>query len=95
MPTLVYSTSTDKVRRGWDALDKRVLRTFDTATGTRTFAEVVTALPDGMHFTVVRGSLAVLTHLGYLTGGSDTGPWALTDAGRDRLAELTTTGKAA
>jgi hypothetical protein len=95
MPTLAYSTSTDKLRRGWDDLDKRVLRAFDTAAGTRTFAEVVTALPDGMHFTVVRGSLTVLVHLGLLSQRSDTGPWELTDAGRDRLADLTTAGKAA
>jgi hypothetical protein len=95
MPTLAYSTSTDKLRRGWDALDQRVLRTFDTATGTRSFADVVAALPDGMHFTVVRGSLAVLVHLRLLSQRDDTGPWELTDAGRDRLADLTSTRKAA
>lgn len=94
MPTLAYSTSTDKLRRGWDALDRRVLRTFDTA-GTRTFAEVVTTLPDGMHYTVVRGSLTVLVHLGFLSQRSDTDPWTLTDAGRDRLADLTTRTTAA
>lgn len=94
MPTLAYSTSTGRVRRGWDAFDRDVLSTFRDAHA-RSFTEVVNSLPTGLHFTDVRGSLNVLVHLGLLTGLRDTGPWELTDAGLDRLTGFTTTRKAA
>lgn len=87
MPTLACFTSTGLVRRGWDAFDRDVLRTF-TGDDVRSFSDVVGSLPAGLHFTVVRGSLNVLTRLGYLTGSIELGPWELTDAGRRRLVEI-------
>lgn len=86
---LAYSTDSarNQLRRGWDAFDRDVLRTFTDA-DSRSFSDVVGSLPPGLHFSVVRGSLAVLAHMGYLTQVSNAGPWELTNAGQDRLADI-------
>lgn len=93
-PTLVFSSSTGHVRLGWDAFDRDVLSTFRTA-DVCSFSDVVRSLPAGLHFSEIRGALSVLVHAGYLTSSCDTGPWELTDAGRDRLADLTAARSAA